>query len=239
MKTGDHPVILLLYQREIFWERLKRSHDLYREIFSLIPFILLSSALYGAVLAGWRSPKLSLYVAIKFPLLLVGTTSIVAIFNLILALTFGSSMTFQQVIAVTYGAMTVLCWILLGLVPITLFFTLFASSPTGTHAEIQLTHNYLLLMHIILIAIAGIAGNAALRKGLDQVVLPGCAIKKLYWSWIGAFAFVGCQLSWILRPFVGSPFYPIVFMRPNCLDRNFYEFVFLEVLPYVIKGGNL
>jgi len=51
------------------------------------------------------------------------------------------------------------------------------------------------------------------------------------------FAFVGCQMSWILRPFVGSPFYPVVFMRAECLQRNFYEFVFAEVLPYLLTGG--
>jgi hypothetical protein len=51
--------------------------------------------------------------------------------------------------------------------------------------------------------------------------------------WLAAFAFVGCQMSWILRPFVGSPFYPVVFMRPDCLQRNFYEFLLTEVLPFV------
>jgi hypothetical protein len=238
MKMNYSPIILL-YQREQFWARVRESQGLSREIFLLLPFILVSSALYGAVIAGWRSPVLAAYVAIKFPLLLVGTTGIVAILNWILAIAFGSGMTFQQVIAVTYGAMTVACWILLGLLPVTLFFTTCASSTTGTATELQLTHNYLLLTHITLIAVAGIAGNAALRKGLARIVLPGCAVRKLYWSWLVAFAFVGCQLSWILRPFVGSPSYPIVFMRPDCLERNFYEFVFFEVLPYVLRGGNV
>ncbi len=237
MVKREHPVLLLLHQRERFWERVQRTHLLSEDILRLIPFIILVSAMYGAILAGWRSPRLSLYVSIKFPLLLLGTTGIVAIFNWILASAFGSGLTFQQVMAVTFGAITVSCWILLGLIPITFFFTNFASSFDGTHAEIQLTHNYLLLTHITLIALAGIAGNTALRKGLPQLVLPGCAIRKLYWSWLAMFAFVGCQLSWIFRPFVGSPFYPIVFMRPDCLRRNFYEFVFLEVIPYVIKGG--
>jgi hypothetical protein len=218
---------------------VKESPQLSREIFSLIPFILVSSAFYGAVIAGWRSPVLAGYVAIKFPVLLLGTTGIVAVLNWMLAVVFGSGMTFQQVIAVTYGAITVACWILLGLLPVTFFFTTSASSTTGTPTELQLTHNYLLLIHITLIAFAGVAGNAALRKGLSQIVLPGCAVRKLYWSWLVAFAFVGCQLSWILRPFVGSPSYPIVFMRPNCFERNFYEFVFLEVLPYVLQGGNV
>jgi hypothetical protein len=143
-------------------------------------------------------------------------------------------MTFQQVTAVTYGAMTVSSWILLCLTPVTLFFTMFVSSNTGSHAELRITHNYLLLTHIFLIAMAGLAGNGALRKGLQRVVAPGCALKKLYWSWIAAFTLVGCQLSWILRPFVGSPFYAVAFMRPDCLEGNFYEFIFKEILPHVV-----
>ena len=27
------------------------------------------------------------------------------------------------------------------------------------------------------------------------------------------------------------------FMRPDCLDRNFYEFVFTEVLPFLVTRG--
>ncbi len=55
-------------------------------------------------------------------------------------------------------------------------------------------------------------------------------------AWLASYAFVGCQLSWILRPFVGSPFFPVEFLRPDALDRNFYEFVFTEVLPFLLAG---
>ena len=51
--------------------------------------------------------------------------------------------------------------------------------------------------------------------------------------WVGAYAFVGTQLGWMLRPFVGSPFYPVVFLREDALDRNFYEFVLGEVVPFL------
>jgi hypothetical protein len=149
----------------------------------------------------------------------------------------GSGLTFKQVVAITYGAIGVACWILISLIPITLFFTFGVASYVGTPEDLRLTHNYLLLTHITLIAFAGMAGNSALRQGLQQVVVPTCSLKRVYWSWLLAFAVVGCQLSWILRPFVGSPFYEIQFMRPDALERNFFEFVFTEVLPYVLTGG--
>jgi hypothetical protein len=33
-------------------------------------------------------------------------------------------------------------------------------------------------------------------------------------------------LSWILRPFIGSPDLPLQFLRPDALHGNFYENVF-------------
>ena len=238
MKDYFNPVIQILRDRPGFWRQLKQGGVTGRMIGSLMLFIVFSSAIYGAVLAGWRSPLLSLYVAIKLPILLLGTTGLVAVLNWSLATAFKSGMTFRQVMIVTYGSMGVACWILLGLVPVTGFFT-FAVTPAGNTARtLRLSHNCLLLTHIILIACAGVIGSAALRNGLASVVSPDCDPIKLYWSWMAPFVFVGCQLSWILRPFVGSPFYPIVFLRPDCFERNFYEFVFCEVIPYVLKGGS-
>jgi len=232
-----HPAILLLRARGEFWKRISTNSGVADIVFSLLAFIMISSAVYGAVLAGWRSPLLSLYVAAKLPILLVGTTSLVMLLNWMFAMAAGSGLSFRQVIAITYGAMGVACWILLSLIPVTLFFTFGVASDQGSHEELRLTHNYLLLTHVVLIALAGVAGNSALRQGLREVIIPTCSPGRIYWSWIISFALVGCQLSWILRPFVGSPFYGIEFIRPDALDRNFFEFIFVEVLPYVFKGG--
>lgn len=233
-----HPAILLLRSRDLFWQRVCEGHGIWKMTAELTPFIIFSGAVYGAVLAGWRSPLLSLFVAIKLPFLFLGTTSLVMLLNWIYATFAGSGMKFKQVVAVTYGAMGVACWIMLSLVPVTAFFTFGAASAEGTHEQQRLMHNYLLLTHIALIAFAGLAGNSALRQGLKRIVAPSCSINNIYRSWIIAFAVVGCQLSWILRPFVGSPFYEIAFMRPDALERNFFEFVFTEVLPFVLRGGS-
>ena len=232
----DSPMILLR-SHSLLWRRICLEKQIGRLVVSLFVFIIAASSLYGIVLAGWRSPRLSLYVAVKLPALLIGTTTLVMLLNWIVATVATSGMTFRQVVAVTYSAMGIACWVLLSLVPITLFFTYGVASYEGTMAEQRLTHNYLLLMHISLIAFAGVAGNSALRRGLGEVVAPTCPATAIYWGWIAAFALVGCQLSWILRPFVGSPFFEVEFMRTNALDHNFFEFVLIDVLPYAMKGG--
>lgn len=238
MSGNSHPVICLLRHREVFWNTTRQGGLSWRQLAELLVFIVFSSALYGAILAGWRSLWLAAYVAVKLPMLLLGTTSLVALLNWITAALCGSGLSFRQISSVTYGAIGVACWILLGLAPITAFFTFAVASYQGTPAELRLTHNYLLLTHIGLIAVAGVAGNVALWRGLKRVVRADCAVWQLYGCWLAAFTFVGCELSWMLRPFIGSPFYPVVFLRPDALQRNFYEFVFGEVIPFVLKGGS-
>ncbi len=220
-----------------FWSRVAASQGLGRQLVRLLLFIVLASALYGAVMAGWRSPRLAFYVALKMPILLLGTTSLVMMLNWMLASLFGANLSFAQVVTLTWSAMAVAAFLLLSLAPVALFFTLTSAAADGSPAELQFTHNCLLVTHISLIALAGAAGNMSLLRGLRRLVPPGCALTPIYLGWVVAFAGVGCQLSWMLRPFVGSPFYPVAFMRPDALDRNFYEFVFGEVVPYILYGG--
>ena len=98
-----HAAALLLRARSEFWASVVRERNLGGLVLSLIPFIVISSAAYGAVLAGWRSSQLSLYVAVKMPCLLLGTTSLVMLLNWISATLLGSRLTFKQVVAITYG----------------------------------------------------------------------------------------------------------------------------------------
>jgi len=229
--------IILLRDRDAFWDTLCARNLDWKDLAGLVAFVMLTCGLYGAVLAGWRSPQLSIYVAIKLPLLFLGTTAIVAAFNWMTASIVGSGLSFRATVFVVFAAMTIACWILLSLVPVAFFFLISGVSYTGTHDELRYAHNSILLTHIGILALAGIGGNVALLKGLRRIVRPRCPATGLFLVWLCAFAFVGCQMSWILRPFVGSPFYSVVFMRPDCLHRNFYEFVCTEVLPFLLTGG--
>lgn len=229
--------IILLRDRDAFWNALRAQKLGWKHLLSLVAFVALACALYGAVLAGWRSPRLSLYVAIKLPVLFLGTTAIVAVFNWMMACVLGSGLSLRSTVFVVLASITIGCWILLSLVLVALFFMMSGVSYAGTHDELRYAHNSILIIHIFILAFAGVAGNAALLKGLRRIVNARCPVYTLFLFWLTAFAFVGCQMSWILRPFVGSPFYPVAFMRPDCLSRNFYEFIFTEVLPFLVTGG--
>lgn len=232
----DALFVVLLKNRGRFWERLRAGETGWSDLASLCLFTVLSTGAYGVVLAGWRAPLLSLYVAVKLPLLFLATTAVVSVLNWMLAVVLGSGLSFRSTVLVVFASMTVGGWILLALAPVAFFFVTTGVPYAGSNEELRYAHNAILMTHIAILALAGVAGNAALLSGLRRTVRPGCPVFPLFFAWLGAFAFVGCQMSWMLRPFVGSPFYPVAFLRPDWLDRNFYEFVFTEVLPFLLTG---
>jgi len=50
--------------------------------------------------------------------------------------------------------------------------------------------------------------------------------RRVLFAWLASNLFLGSQLCWILRPFIGSPGLPVEFLRPNAFQGNFYETVF-------------
>ena len=226
----------LLKNREALWAHIKRQTFSVRSFALLILFIAIASSLYGSALAGWRSPQLSLYVAVKMPILFFGTILLVSLFNWMMANFFYRGLNYYQTLALTFCAMGVACWILLSLIPIVVFFMYSSFPKEGTDFALMYTHDCLLFINILLIAFAGITGNTTLLEGLRSLTDRKTAW-KIYFSWLFSYAFVGAQLSWILRPFIGSPQLPVEFMRASALNGNFYEFVFAHLMPSILTGG--
>lgn len=221
--------LLALRDGEAFRELIHQRGVGWREVLSLVCFVCLACAVYGAVLGGWRSPLLAAYVAVKLPLLFLGTILVVTVFNWVAAQLFGAGFRLHDVLLVVSGAMCVAGWALLACAPVA-FFLVWAAAPTsGSPDELRHAHNVMLLTHIVVLAAAGVIGNAALFRGLRDAVPRTCPAGALAAIWLAAYAFVGCQLSWILRPFVGSPFYDVAFLRPDALERNFYEFIMVDI----------
>ena len=226
--------LLVLRDGAAFRDLIRRRGVGVRGILSLLLFVCLSCAVYGAVLGWWRSPRLAGYVAVKLPLLFLGTMLLVTVFNWVASLLFGAGFRLRDVLAVVAGAMCVAGWILLACAPVALFLVWAGAPASGTSVALRQAHNVMLLTHIVVLAAAGLVGNAALFRGLREAVPASCNALALAVVWLAAYAFVGSQLSWILRPFLGSPFYDVAFLRPDALDRNFYEFIFTDVVPALL-----
>jgi hypothetical protein len=86
-------------------------------------------------------------------------------------------------------------------------------------------YNFILLMHVALIAIAGAAGTFRLGQLLRSLSPSPAVARRVLIAWLAANLFLGSQLSWLLRPFIGSPTLPVHFIRATAFQGNFYEAV--------------
>ena len=184
--------------------------------------ILGGSGLYGSTVGLWRSQEQALYTAIKIPGLILLTCAGNAILNGMLAQLLGSALSFRQTwnaILLSFAAASI---ILGAFAPIALF--VLCNTPPLSATNAVVGHSVMLLMHVFLIACAGILGNRLLLRSLNFLSAPTIARHVLF-GWLVGNLLLGSQLAWVLRPFIGSPELIVQFLRPDPLRGNFYEAV--------------
>ena len=124
--------------------------------------IFTGAGLYGAAMGYWRDPLQALFVAIKFPLIILLTTLGNALLNAMLAPLLGLNLNLRQSFLAILMSFTIAAAILGAFSPLVAFMVWNAPpmSPDvhlsgGTYSLIQLTH-------VAVIAFAGLAGNVRL-----------------------------------------------------------------------------
>lgn len=199
--------------------------------------IVVSTAVYGLALGWWRSFEMALYVAAKLPVVFVGSTLVVSVFAWMAGLVLGSGLRYREVLSLVFSAMTVASRLLLGFVPVILFFIFTAAPTSGSRDELRFAHAILLSVHILVFAAAGVLGNLTLVRELRYRVAAQCRVSVLVALWLGVFALVGCQTGWMMRPLVGSPNIIVEFLREDALESNFLESVFDQIIPHIVNKG--
>ena len=79
----------------------------------------------------------------------------------------------------------------------------------------------------------GIVANLRLVQLLRRLSANTASAHRVLFAWLAGNFFFGSQLTWILRPFIGSPGLPVEFLRKEAFHGNFYETVFRS-LAYLI-----
>ena len=185
--------------------------------------IVLGSSVYGATIGLWRAPLQSVFTAIKFPLLIFLTCIGNGAVNGMLAQILGSGLSFRQTAFAILMSFAVASLILGGFSPITLFI-LYNAPPLGSEHAI-IGHSVMLLTHVFVIAFAGVIANRRLFGLLRKMSGYGTAARAVLFAWLAGNLFLGAQLAWILRPFIGTPHMAVEFLRDDPLRGNFYEAV--------------
>jgi len=197
------------------WSRVARQ----------IAVVIIGAGLYGAAMGWWRDPQQALFVAIKFPLIILLTTLGNALINGMLAPLLGLNIPFRQSFSAVVMSFAITSAIFGAFSPL-IAFLVWNTPPLAAGAAGAATYNFILLAHVSVIALAGIVGNLRLYQLLLKIGGSRDVARCVLVAWLAGNLFLGSQLSWILRPFIGSPDLPVQFLREKAFHGNFYEAVF-------------
>jgi hypothetical protein len=194
-----------------------------------VAVIIVGAGLYGAAMGWWRDPQQALYTALKFPFIILLTTAANALLNAMLAPLLGLNIPFRQSFSAILMSFVIAAAILGAFSPL-MAFLVWNAPPMSSATPSESTYNFIKLTQVAVIAFAGITGNVRLFQLLSRLSGRRAVASRVLFAWLAGNLFLGSQLSWILRPFIGSPSLPVEFFRATALHGNFYENVFHSLL---------
>lgn len=161
--------------------------------------ILLFGPLYGGVMgaSSLDSPERLLqvlYSALKVPLLLGVTTLLCLPAFFVISTIAGLRDDFRASFAAILSGQAVMSVTLAALAPVTALFYLSAHG-----------YNLALMFNAGMFALGTLAAQHAIRRDYKPLVARHPRHRWLLRLWIILYAFVGVQMGWSLRPFIGSP----------------------------------
>jgi len=190
-----------------------------------VTLIVVGAGLFGAALGYWRDPWQALYAGAKLPLIMLLTATGNALLNVMLAPLLGLRIAFRQSFLAILASFALAATILGAFSPLAAF-VVWNAPPLTEGANNSTTHASILLLLVAVIAFAGIAANVRLLQLLRSLAGGHGGAVRVLFAWLAANLFFGSQLSWILRPFIGSPNLPVEFLRDKAFNGNFFETVF-------------
>ena len=214
----------ILRRRDAFFAEIFEGVNLYARIRQFLTAIITLSAIYGLTMGatslsvGWERGGLQMFSsAIKVPMLYLLTLLVCYPVLFIILVLMGSKLTFVQTLALILLAITFNAVLLASFAPIVAFFSITGSS-----------YDFVKLLHVVIMTFSGFYGMIALYHGLREMceksnLYPKRAVDILR-VWILVFGFVGTQMAWSLRPFIGYPNEEFALFREKS-DGNFYTTV--------------
>jgi hypothetical protein len=187
-----------------------------RALQRLVLFTLLGGLTYGAVMGtyggfGGDRPWQILFSALKVPLLLLATFLLSLPSFFVLNSLLGVRSDFGDVVRALLGAQAGLTIVLAALAPYT---AVWYVSFTSYRAAI--------LFNGVLFGTATLTAQALLRRSYAPLIARHPRHRVLLRIWLVVYTFVGIQMGWVLRPFVGDPGMPAQFFRQEAWG-NAYE----------------
>lgn len=175
--------------------------------------ILCFLLIYGIIMGSYNGFAQSISSAVKLPALIFLTLLICFPAFYVIQFMIGSKMTLVQMLGIVLSGFIVFATIAVSFATIVLFFMI-----TGDN------YAFIKLLHVAILLFSGIFAMRTIIRGLKyacekQNIYPKLGL-NVFKVWIIIFAFVGTQLSWNLRPFIGSKDMAFELFREK--EGNFY-----------------
>ena len=196
--------------------RILEYDGIKRRIAKLCLLMALFAFLYGLVMGSYQSPLQALVAGVKLVFLFAATLIICFPAFYVVQSVLGSQLKLFQILSIVLSGIVLSSAIMISFAPIVVVFLL-----TGDN------YDFLRLLHVAVFVTAGLFG--VLR--VVSVLKYACEKRGIYPQrgvvvfrfWAVIMAFVGIQMAWSLRPFVGDP--GAAFQLSREYEGNFYTAV--------------
>jgi len=207
----------------------RRARELRPHLFgSLALAIVVYGMFYGGVMgtyggvAGSRILQV-VYSAVKVPFLLFATFLLSLPSFFVTNTLLGLRSDFPRVIRALMSTQAGLTIILSALAPFTAFWYVSGSA-----------YQPAILFNGVMFGVASFSAQWMLRRSYVPLVRANPRHRWMLRTWLVIYVFVGIQMAWVLRPFIGDPSAPVQFFREGSWS-NAYEVV-IQMIWDVVSG---
>ena len=199
--------------KEKFHESLVSEENIWYKIANKFLLMIAFSFVYGIAMGSYNGLMQAIASALKLPLLLLFSVLVSFPELYILQQILGSKLGFRQTLHLILSGFVMIGMILVSFAPLVIFFLI-----TGDN------YSFIKLLHVAIFGLAGFVGMKTILDALkyaceDKKVYPKIGV-AVFRVWILILAFVGMQLGWNLRPFIGSRELDFEWFRQR--EGNFY-----------------
>jgi hypothetical protein len=194
------------------------SRSTRREWQQLVLLSAIFGALYGAAMGTYalslqRAPQV-LLSAFKVPLWMLVTGGLsLPLFGVLYTL-WGLQEDFRVVLRALLITQACFAMLLSALAPLTLF--CYASLPLTTAS-----YSGAVLFNVLIFGVASIGAQYRLKRQMKTLIENDWRHQKLLRAWLFIFSFIGVQMAWILRPFIGDPEGGVTFFREGAMGNAY------------------
>ena len=211
---------------EIARERTNQERT--RSLTTLTLAIAAFGMFYGGVMgtySGFGGPRMwqVLYSALKVPILLFITFLLSLPSFFVVNTLLGLRADFPRVIRALLATQAGLTIILSALAPYTAFWYVCGSR-----------YQPAILFNGVMFAVASGSAQWMLRRSYQPLIKSDPKHRWMLFVWLLIYVFVGIQMAWVLRPFIGHPASPVQFFREGSWS-NAYEVV-IQMIWDVLSG---